>query len=189
MFQVRTAPAYVSLTSGVAQYTLSEEVIAIHEVWYEPSAVINTHTRLDVQDLDYLRMFYPQWRNASGITPILCYTSGGAVGDVGVQTIGFYPTPTLGTSGTYPRVRLEATVRADITGTEAIPAGFLTDDLFLCGMALRWAERRDHERVGYWEDRYARYIGMMRVHVSRRLREARAPKYVPFIAGKQTRFI
>ena len=185
--QLRTNTVNISLTADTATYDLDENIIRVHEAWYDTDATPVNSKCLEQVSLDALRLLYPHESTQSAGTPRMIYSTSAVSSDSGKQQVGLIPPPDTSTAGTYPRLRLVVTQYATLTASETLPNSVLTDDLFLYGMAKKWAIRQDAERVAYWTQLYAMEMGVNADRINRTLVQAPLGQtFTPF-AGNQSR--
>lgn len=188
--QIRNTTVSIPLVAGQREYDLSEDVFKVHEAYYEESSDASGWFVLEETSMDALVRLEKGWRAFTGDSrPLRYWTSSTVDGDSGKPVLALDPVPPATTSGTYPRVRLYVTQYAPLTGSETVPSGLLSDDVYLYGMAYKWAVRRDPERAGYWKQLYSDEMVAERKHYQNKL--VQAPDIVilsPFI-GRTSRAV
>jgi hypothetical protein len=166
LFRLREAAVTIPLTPGTREYDLPGTVAAVREAYYEPSAEPTEWRALSGTSVDALARTEAGWQASADGVPVRFYVRTAADEDSGKRVIGFDPIPIIGTEGTYPRIRLHAVQRAELTGTETVPDFLLSDEWFLYEMAYRYAIRQDRGVVAQWmqlrDDEQAKWSAYLR---------------------------
>ncbi len=152
-----TLTAQVNLTAGTAEYALSTVVpntpsggiLKIWEAYYYTSA--SSWTPIYPRNVDSLYADAgPGWELITQSTPYAFYERGG--------NIGFYPTPNISTSSSYPNVTLYYDTIPVLGEADSLPA---VDTIYpwvyyMCWLQVRAvadkpAAELDGSRKAYWE--------------------------------------
>ena len=116
-------------------YALDEDIARIYgaEYWESSSS---RRTLRNVAD-SALFQREPLWQSQDAGIPTRWYLTSS---NAGARRIGFLPATNTATSGTYPFIRLYVTRVKTLTAGQTVPHGISNDDVFVHGMAYRWAQ-------------------------------------------------
>ena len=144
----------VSLTDGTREYQPSglTTSLRINSAYYVTSATERHRiSPVTVQELDDN---HPTWRQDTDEgTPQLYYWRMPSSSDSSTPYVGFWPIPDTTTS-TYPKVTLYVSQATVLETTDELPVGMLSNEVYLYGMAWRWATRRDREMEAFYRGLY-----------------------------------
>jgi hypothetical protein len=158
-----------TLTAGTPTVALSENVIRIHQAFYEQSSATPYQYAMTETSLDALAAQRKQFRTNSG-QPKAYFLTSGVAGQVATLQVGLTPTPDITSSGGYPRIRFITTMYIQLASGESLPTGLGSVDVILFNMAMRYAIRRNDTRAAYYENFYRRALRETQLFVKNRLK-------------------
>lgn len=180
-FPLRWGSFDISLTAGDPSYTFAsfsgEAIVQVFSAIYLTSAT--QFLKLNVRSLAYMESNRPGWRIGGNSQPVDVVVALGANG----RELHTWPKPPVSTSGGYPIVRLEATVRKDCVVGDNVPAVLLTTDVLRIGMCWLWALEKDRDRAGSWEQQFQMEKNRLAEFLNRYERDENpviSPRLMPF---------
>jgi len=177
--ELTNAEVTATVTSGQPNVALSENVIRIHQAFYETSAALPYEVPLAETSIDELSILRQKYRTLAG-APQAYYATSGVSGQVGTLQIGLTPTPNVTSSGGYPRIRFITTMYIQLASGESLPTGLDTMDAILYHMARQYATRRDTpQRMEAYDTLYRRAIATTVSYVRRRMKKLPSVDLLP----------
>ena len=130
-----------TLAAGTAHYDLPADTIEVAQALYLSDA--NTAAKLVRTSEDKLIAEQPTWEFDSEDTPAQFYVQGNNTPSaVSSLSIYLYPKPDTSTSSGYPRLRCYITEYKSLTGTDSLPEGLASYDVYLEGASYYMSERK-----------------------------------------------
>lgn len=147
-FDFRIAPSSttINVTSGTAGYALASGTSRIYSVRYTRSATKGDYKTLRPTHKDELDQVYERWRSRDNAEPEMYYIEGGS--------IYLVPAPNATTSGSYPRLDLDVSSTATLSGGTNLPT-LPSSRVYIEGLKARLALRTEDSRYGEYARMYA----------------------------------
>ncbi len=122
----------IHLTAGNAEYGLPADTLEVAQVLYVQDAT--TASKLSRTSEDRLIEEQPTWEFDASGTPTEFYIQGDNLSSAVSQLAVFlHPAPNTSTSGTYPVLRAYITECKTLIGTDSLPEGLPSYDVYLEG--------------------------------------------------------
>lgn len=141
LFNLTGADESISLTAGTREYALDADIRRIWNADYQMSAT--SSVQLTASHIDSMDVNLGPWRSHANGRPQMFY--------VNKTNIGFYPTPSTTTSGTYPRVVLTVSRSETLVTGSTMPASAPNFGAWVSGVCKRLARMSKDERYAVYE--------------------------------------
>jgi len=142
----------ITLVAAQQEYTLLEASLQIYHAEYWTSATYRVPlnafdvTAWDIQSPNWRAVpqgqptFYAAWRNSTDNVLVL------------------HPKPATATTGGYPMVRLYVSRGETLTSSGNLPKGISSADVYVFGIAMRYAADRVPSKFAFYEKRYEKAL-------------------------------
>lgn len=138
----------ISLTSGTYAYSINELTLKIWTYDYLTSATQGR--RLVEYEHEAYNRDHPNWKLTPSGTPssVSLWRSGSET------TLFVHPIPNVTTSGGYPIIRCEVSRSESLATSDYTPKGLGSVDVYITGMAKRYARYRKRDEYAFWSAQY-----------------------------------
>ena len=150
----------ITLTNGVGEYALPDNIISIWDAAYYSDA--NTHFPLRPTNIDTLYNTYgANWQLISPGQPWGFYERGG--------NIGLFPPPNATSAGGYPTVTLYCTQSATLGLGDTLPTTINTVYPWVYRVLIKQSPVTAPEKVAYYEQRFVKAERELTEYIYRRV--------------------
>lgn len=154
----------VSLVADQREYVLDQKDVRVWSVAYATSANDNTTLILNPVSSRELDNTTPPWRYMASGQPVDAYVS---VNSSGQKVLGLDPKPSVGTSGTYPRLEVMVSKEAssDLTISDSLPEVIRDRSPWVWGIISKHSQLRYPEQFETNYQTYQREYEAMKARI------------------------